>query len=772
MKLANVKLIFLREVRDQLRDRRTLFMIFVLPLLLYPLLGMSFFQVVQFMREHPSRVKIVGLPPLSDLPPLVDDGKVAARWLGDHLSEKPLEVEQTAIAPAAGARDTEAVRSQAEREIKSEEFQVVVYFPPDFAAQMHALRQRVIERKANGSSANDAPQIPQPVVYFNGADEKSKLTHARVESALQRWTDAIGARLLSDGDLPAVAAHPFELEPADVADPQQREAVVWSKILPFVLLIWALTGAFYPAIDLCAGEKERGTLETLLSSPAERSEIVTGKLLTIMLFSVATAGLNIVSMGLTGAFVINQMTLIGSGPAIGMPPLLATVWLFIALVPVSALFSALCLALAAFARSNKEGQYYLMPLLLVSMPLMILPMAPGVELTLGNSLIPLTGLVLLLRSLLEGEYLQALPFVPPVVGVTLVCCVLALRWAIEQFNRESVLFRESERLDMGLWLRHLIRDRADTPTASEAIFCGVLILVIEFFIGLSMATAMPPTLPDLVRAALITQLVVVATPALLMAVMLTRRPLTTLLLRGASRRVFVAIPVAVLLAAALHPLVLLFAYGLTELYPIRGGDESLLAPLKEAPLALAIVLFAVLPAVCEELAFRGFILSGLRHLGHRWRAILISAVFFGIAHQVLQQSIITATVGVVIGYLAVQTGSLWPCIAFHATHNSLMLLVHDESVRQQFPFFESLVSQTEAGGMIVYRPSVIVISVLLASLLLMYFVRLKPSRSPEEALEEAIARTDRKPEHEGDAPDSASNSNGADPKRQRATTTA
>ena len=58
---------------------------------------------------------------------------------------------------------------------------------------------------------------------------------------------------------------------------------MWSKILPFVVLIWALTGAFYPAIDLCAGEKERGTLETLLSSPAQRSEIVWGKLLSVVI---------------------------------------------------------------------------------------------------------------------------------------------------------------------------------------------------------------------------------------------------------------------------------------------------------------------------------------------------------------------------------------------------------------------------------------------------------------------------------------------------------
>ena len=83
---------------------------------------------------------------------------------------------------------------------------------------------------------------------------------------------------------------------------------LWSKVLPFVLLIWALTGAFYPAIDLCAGEKERGTLETLLSSPAERSEIVMGKLFTIMTFSIATAVLNLAGMALTGKFLMSQFS--------------------------------------------------------------------------------------------------------------------------------------------------------------------------------------------------------------------------------------------------------------------------------------------------------------------------------------------------------------------------------------------------------------------------------------------------------------------------------
>ena len=229
------------------------------------------------------------------------------------------------------------------------------------------------------------------------------------------------------------------------------------------------------------------------------------------------------SLAITGSLVLSQL------PNLGPPPPAAFGWLLVALVPVSALFAALCLALAVLARSTKEGQYYLMPLVLVTMPLVILPMAPGVELNLGNSLIPITGVVLLLRALLEGNYWAVLPYVPVVVGVTMFCCLLAIRWATNQFNSESVLFRESERWGVGLWVRHLVRDRGATPSLAEAMSCGVLILLIKFFMSFALVT--PQTFAGFVNVVAITQLVVIATPALLMAVMLTRSPMQTLLLR-------------------------------------------------------------------------------------------------------------------------------------------------------------------------------------------------------------------------------------------------
>ncbi len=440
--------------------------------------------------------------------------------------------------------------------------------------------------------------MPEVDIYPNLAKDASKAAHRRVSDVLDRWREAIVEHNLEANQIPTAAARPFVITTVDVAEEAQRKAVLWSKILPFVLLIWSLTGAFYPAIDLCAGEKERGTLETLLSSPAERIEIVWGKLLTIMLFSMATAILNLASMGIAGSFILTQLHL----PDFGPPPGLAVVWLLVALVPVSALFSALCLALAAFARSTKEGQYYLMPLVLVTMPLTILPMAPGVELNVGNSLIPITGVMLLLRTMLEGNYVAALPYIPLVTLVTLGCCWMAIRWATDQFNKESVLFRESERWGVGLWIRHLLRDREATPSFAEAMFCGIMILLIRFF--LSFALQSPRSFAEFASLVAVTQLVVVATPALLMTIMLTRSPKQTLLLRWPRLGTLVA---GVLLALALHPTINLLQTAISRMYPLNAEVARQLDQLLDVPgnMVTMLLVIAVMPAVCEELAFRG-----------------------------------------------------------------------------------------------------------------------------------------------------------------------
>ncbi len=732
MSFSNVKLILSREIRDQLRDRRTLFMMFVLPLLLYPLLGMSYLQISQFTRERPTSVLVVGARDLDDLPPLVVEGKLSEQRTADADDGRLLRL-HFALPETPGNSEEESDQlARARRAVQASQYDAALYFPETFAREMADYRQAIhrwMQHTAPGQR-REVPELPHPKIIYTTANERSQIAFFRLSNMLDRWHEEVRQSIWLEGGLPPSTARPPEVEAHDVADPGLQGAALWSKILPVMLLIWALTGAFYPAVDLCAGEKERGTLETLLSAPAQRSEIVLGKLLTIMLFSATTAVLNLLSVGVTGWLIFTRTLGFGS------PPPMAALWLALALLPVSALFSALCLALAAFARSSKEGQYYLMPLLLITMPLAVLPMAPGVELNLGNSLIPVTGVVLLLRSLLEGNYWEALQFMPVVVAVTLGACLLAIRWAVDQFNSESVLFRESERLELGVWLRHLIRDRRPTPSVAGAVFCGVVILVIHFLLSATMSPS--GGFGGFAKAVIVPQLVAVAAPALLMAIFLTTSPRQTLMLKPPP---WLAVPATLLLVIAIHPLIHALRMGVMRLYPLSEEMKKSLAELfpQDVNFWHLVLLAAVLPAVCEELAFRGFILSGLRHLGHRWRAIIYTAVLFGLVHGFLQQQLMACLVGVVIGYVAVQTGSILPCIIFHVLHNTLMLAssqITSELLARR-PLLDKLMTANAEFGCVFHWP-VVVASGVATLLLLAVFARLPYRKSDEEQLQEAI----------------------------------
>jgi sodium transport system permease protein len=700
MNWQNVRLILGREVRDQLRDRRTLFMIAVLPLLLYPLLGMSFLQVSQFLKQHPTRVLIVGGAELADrdAPPRLfnqDGTRFDPALFGKAEDTELLELtfaDPAELSPSGGnqnAADDEALANAARSRMREKQYDAVIYFPPHFVEELQDFRAEMKGRggQRRGTDAaprapepdgavdrqvaqdTSSPRIPSPVIFYNTGREASQVARARIESVLYGWTGKVGEQNLIDSDVPKSAARPFTLQSNDVAEAGRRDAVTWAKILPFVLMIWALTGAFYPAVDLCAGEKERGTLETLLCSPAGRSEIVVGKLLTVMAFSMATAVLNLASMGITGVIVLTNLPQVGQAMSLGMPPVSAIVWLALALPPVSAFFGALAVALAAFARSTKEGQYYLMPLILVTMPLMILPMQPSMELTLGTSLIPVTGLMLLLRELVMSNFVAAATYAAPVIAVTLTGCFFAVRWAIDQFNSESVLFRESERLDLGLWLKHLMADRNATPTAAMAISCGVLILLIRFFTGIILPR--PATTEGLIVMQAVTLIAFIAAPALIMTCVLTRSPRRTLSLHLPPWK---TIPAVVLLAVSFHPLATVLQEILKTLYPIdTAGISAVVAQYAEIPFVWMVLVLAILPAICEELAYRGFVLSGMREAGHPWRAILVSAFFFGVTHAFMVQQSISATIfGVLLGYLAVRSGSILCPILFHMIHNSLL----------------------------------------------------------------------------------------------------
>jgi sodium transport system permease protein len=693
MQASNIRLIYLRELRDQLRDRRTLFTVLILPLLLYPLLGVSFIRISQFMRAHPTDCWVIGyqdasslgIDPKYEFPSLLLEDQLNSEFCPDDEAAL-LQVKRGDVLPEALQRlIDEAIQNpndetregmerhlKIQKELAAHQVDLLLYFPP-YAPSSDS--STVASARSDEASPTELdPSIPRLYIFGNLARDESSIARSRLLAVLDRWRTRIIDENLAENELPPTASRPFLVQERDLAATAGRQAILWSKILPFIMLIWALTGAFYPAIDSCAGEKERGTLETLLCSPAARSEIVVGKMLNVMTFSAASAMLNLLSMMFSGLFIIQAFQQAGSMLPIGFPPMTSLLWLGVAILPASALFSSLALAVAVFARSTKEGQYYLVPLLLVSLPLMMVAMLPATELELGTALIPLTGLMLLLRELIEGEYMLALKYAAPVMAVTATAVWLSARWGISQFSKETVIFRESEQVGIALWFKHLVRDRETLPGVSEAVFCGVLILLLHSFF--SMLLPQPTTWASFATTTAISLIAFVATPALLMAIFLTKSPGRTLMLQWSG---FLPLVGAVVLAICLHPTLMWIGNWIVQLYPpspeFLALQKELESLLLQAPGMWAIVLLiAGTPAICEEIAFRGFVMTGLSGLKNKYAAIALSALMFGAAHGILQQSMTASITGLALGWVAFQSRSLLPAIAYHFTHNSLSVL--------------------------------------------------------------------------------------------------
>jgi sodium transport system permease protein len=701
MRWSNLYVIFRREVLDQLRDRRTLFMIFVFPILLYPLLGFGVLKVVAAMEKKPRIVLLVGAENLPTEPPLLNE---RGDGFNPALFDAPGEA-GLLLVEREPLSDAWTVPENRERAIRDGLASAVMLIPPNLPEQF---RER-----------NDV-SIP---IHYRSVDEPSQITYLRLREVLDRWKRGIVDDRTRKDKLPEGYAQPIRVRGMDVATEQELGGSVWSRIFPFLLVMMSLTGAFYPAVDLCAGEKERGTMETLLISPATRAEIVMGKFLTVMLASVTTAVLNLVSMGLTG-IVLAQRAAVGvvqpghhaASVGITAPTLQSALWMIALLIPLAAFFSAICVALAVLARSMKEGQYYMTPLYLVCLPLIFLTLVPEIQLNLFYSLVPITGVALLLRALIMGDYQTGIQFFLPVLVPTVVYAWVALRWAIDQFQREEVLFREAERFNVGDWLKHLIHNRPPIPTGGQATLCFSLILSASWFLFEYLAVRGIGTGLAAVAAG---QFLIVL-PPLIMTAMLTSSPRRTLRLNWPAPR-YIALAAAFVLT--LNPLVNELGHLVQEWFPISSLiKESLAQVMSESPsLGVTLGVFALLPAICEELAFRGFILSGLEH-EHRTRsAILLSALMFGFLHVLLSlfQQLFNATLlGIVLGLLAVRSRSLLPCILFHFLNNGLVVVQGGWISRLESLGMASWLYRNPAEGL--YHGVWTALSLLISALLFFY----------------------------------------------------
>lgn len=391
--------VFRKELRDTLRDRRTLIAMVVVPLLLFPLLmiGMARFSQSR-AAEAASEVLQVAVADA--------DG---ASGLADHLRKEPgFEVVEV--------RDVSPLPAQVEDETLDAALIVK-------AGWSHALQSR----------------RPAEVQFIYKTSDDFDIRRKRVEGALERFEQGLLAARLGELGLQPAAIDPVVVEPRDVASKRELLGKLLGGLLPYMFIIFCFTGSMYPAIDLAAGEKERGTLETLLSSPASRLQIAAGKFAVVVLTGLASAMLATVGLYATATYGIKGIPpeVMAAVSSVLAPATMALV--FALLVPLSVFFAAALLMLSLYARSYKEAMSIISPLMIVVVVPAAIALAPGVRLGPVTAAIPILNVSLATREVIAGT---AAPGHLALVFASLVALAAAGLWACARwFDREDIVFR-------------------------------------------------------------------------------------------------------------------------------------------------------------------------------------------------------------------------------------------------------------------------------------------------------------------------------------------
>jgi len=392
--------VMLKEIKELLRDRKTLFFMVALPILVFPLLiGVVMFFAGKAVDKAENKVLDYAVVGAQYAPALVED--LAASDLFNQVMIDEGE-------------DIAAF-------VKSEQADFVLVIPDNFSED--ALQSGQIELSLY---LNDA-----------GLNMVRRRLDKIVDVYAERSQQKAFASLELDESQQQALIEPIVIKKVDVADKRENWGEKIGGMIPYFIFMLCLQGAMIPATDLGAGEKERGTLETLLISPIERHKLVLGKFLTIALAGATSALITVSSMAVWGLVISQGMAIKMVSEFMSAINAIDFVLMFLMLVPVVAIFSAVLLSLSIYARSFKEAQGYMTPLVFAVIVPVMLAMLPGVELKGGWAWVPLTNVALAIKELIKGtmDYFQLFA----IFSSTAVIAGALLYFCVYWFNKKSVV---------------------------------------------------------------------------------------------------------------------------------------------------------------------------------------------------------------------------------------------------------------------------------------------------------------------------------------------
>ena len=681
-----------RDLLEFIRDRRTLFVTLLLPMAMYPILALSSALGVRTAlsdidsRTAPTNLVIVFTGSQRDAQAL------ATRMGGLQKPEEGRSKHDWPASVSFGFGSAEEARTA----VEAGQADLWIDVPEQVLDQLDG----------NGTISIEARGPDTKVLPPRVREQFAAVTRGLADDARRRRTDRAG--------LPESMLDPIDVRFTGKMDPPGT--ISTRGILPtaaggvFVLLaVLTMTGAFYPAIDAIAGEKERGTIETLLIAPCAAIDIVAGKFLAVWAVALATLVANVVSIALTTAVSLRFLPEGGKLLPEGHLPIVVGVSL-LAFIGLSAIAAAMCLAVTTASKSGKEAQNTLTPVLLMASALAGAGLVIDLERNTLLPAVPFAGQVALARATLEPDERPAvLPSVPTEgpaqsrpaglpdrVAATGLIERLALPLAVSLISSavivwlmlqvtanlltdEEILFRGPD-VAGNLWSRPGRRRRPSVAQGFTALAIGLA--------GLWYAQGIAPA--DFALAIPVQQAAAVGLPLVLLMAWQRVDLRRTFGLRwpeaaaggrrGVVGRTAASVSGAMLIGGGL------FVLGAAVLLAVRGTHvsaeaktlaEKLIGMMRDKPVWLSWALIALLPAIGEELLFRGWVQSALvgawPSRGRMVAGVVVQAACFAIFHLLPERMPQTFALGLVTGSLTLATRSILPAIACHAAHNSMPL---------------------------------------------------------------------------------------------------
>lgn len=644
-----IRTVYYKELIDILRDHRTLIAMIVVPIVLYPLLLLGSVQAVSYQSEKFSDQELViGV---------IDEAQGQALDRLIRADAQAIREEKAQADPPLGEQDPP---------VPIEQYRITALGSVEAIKEHIARRAIHVGVTFDSGALVDAPTVTNDVRFFvDQEDPRGFHAVARLRDAFERTAERTRARRIAEARLPAEFAHPFRLETTNLSAPQS----ILGQVLPLILVLMTITGAIYPAIDLTAGERERGTLESLMVCPMPVFELIVGKFLVVTTVAIMGAALNLASVSATVYFGGFRQIIAQEG---GSVPLGSMIFILLCLIPFAVFMSAIMLAVCSCARTFKEAQNYVTPVILAVLIPGGIAALPTTQLGGVMLVMPVGNMVLLAREVLMGATVPVLYVLMIVLSTTLYAAA-AVAVAATVFGKESVVFADSGSL------RSVLNRRFVKPSLRPGITMSLFTVAVLFPVWFFVQGTLQPG-PDgeasrvLIHTGWLMPVLFVAVPLVIAVYWRVDVRGAFALRRPAARFVVAAVLIGLSAWVVAHELNVVQARMLGVPDAVVQSAKLMQQALESLNPVVVILLIAVIPALCEEALFRGFLLSGLRDRVRSWTAVLVSAVIFGAYHFLLFRIPVTVVLGCLLGFLCWQAHSIWPAVIAHAMHNGVGVL--------------------------------------------------------------------------------------------------